>query len=142
MTMSDKKHHHEEAAIRKLDEEWSDAAQKKDLDKVITFYATNGSVVWPGDPAAHGHAAIRERWGAAIKSTPNLYLEFEPTHIEISSGGDLASDFGVVYFAPNVKPDDIQNVGKYLVVWQRQHGTWKVLYDCYNMNGTNNPVNQ
>jgi ketosteroid isomerase-like protein len=45
-----------------------------------------------------------------------------------------------VYFAPNAKPDDTQNVGKYLVVWKREHGTWKVLYDCWNMNGTVNPV--
>lgn len=54
----------------------------------------------------------------------------------------MACDFGVVCFAPHVKPDDTANVGKYLVVWQRQHGTWKVLCDSYNMNGTNSPVNQ
>src|ERR1700743_11044 len=138
--MSDKKHQHEEAAIKKLDAEWSDAAQKKDLDRVITFYATDGSVVWPGDQAAKGHAAIRARWEAAYKSTPNLYLRFEPTRIEVSDSGDLASDFGVVFFAPNVPPTDTENVGKYLVVWQKQHGAWMVLYDCYNMNGSNNPV--
>lgn len=142
MTVTGKKHHAEEAAIRKLDAEWSEAAQKKNLDRVITFYATDGSVVWPGAPAAHGHTAIRASWEAAYKSTPNLYLRFEPTHIQISDSGDLASDFGVVFFAPNVPPTDTDNVGKYLVVWQKQHGAWKVLYDCYNMNGTNNPVNQ
>jgi uncharacterized protein (TIGR02246 family) len=140
--MSDRKHHHEEAAIRKLDAEWSQAAQDKDLDRVITFYATDGSVVWPGDPAAKGQAGIRARWEAAYKSTPELYLRFEPTHIEISDSGDLASDFGVVYFAPNPKPDDTDNIAKYLVVWQKQNGTWKVLYDCWNTNGNSNPINQ
>jgi uncharacterized protein (TIGR02246 family) len=140
MMMHDKKPHSDEAVIRALDAEWSKAARDKDVDRVMTFYATDGSVVWPENQAAKGHAAIRERWEAAYKATPDLYLEFKPTHIEIASGGDMASDFGAVHFAPHAKPDDAQNVGKYLVVWWRQHGTWKVLYDCYNMNGSNNPV--
>lgn len=140
--MPSKKRHPDEAVIRALDAEWSKAARDKDIDRVLTFYATDGSVVWPENQVAKGHPAIRKRWKAAYDATPDLYLEFEPTHIEIASGGDMASDFGVVYFAPDVKPDDTQNVGKYLVVWQRQHGAWKVLYDCYNMNGTNNPVKQ
>jgi uncharacterized protein (TIGR02246 family) len=142
MTMSDKKHHAEEAAIRKLDKEWSKAAHAKDLDRVMAFYATDASVLWPASPIARGHAAIRKVWEAAYKSTPDLFVEFHPTHIEISESGDIAVDFGVVCFAPHVKPDDTDNVGKYLVVWQRQHGAWKVLCDSYNMNGTNNPVNQ
>ena len=46
----------------------------------------------------------------------------------------MAVDFGVVYFAPNPKPDDLENIAKYLVVWKREHGHWKVLYDCWNYN--------
>ena len=42
--MPDKKHHAEEAAIRALDAEWSKAAHDKDIDRVIAFYATDGSV--------------------------------------------------------------------------------------------------
>jgi ketosteroid isomerase-like protein len=61
-------------------------------------------------------------------------LDFKPTHIEVASGGDMAFDFGVVYFAPNPKPDDLENIAKYLVVWKREHGHWKVLYDCWNYN--------
>jgi ketosteroid isomerase-like protein len=140
--MSDNKHHAEEAAIRALDKEWSKVAHAKDIDRVIAFYATDATVLWPANPIARGHAQIRKVWQAAYQSTPDLYVEFHPTHIEISSGGDMACDFGVVCFAPHVKPDDIENVGKYLVVWQRQHGTWKVLCDSYNMNGTNSPVKQ
>jgi ketosteroid isomerase-like protein len=56
----------------------------------------------------------------------------EPTHIEIA--GDLASDFGLVHFAPGAKPKDVKNTAKYLVVWKREHGTWKVFYDCWNWN--------
>jgi uncharacterized protein (TIGR02246 family) len=136
-----KKHDPDEAAIRALDAEWSKAARARDVDRVMTFYAKDGSVVWPEQPVAKGHPAIRASWKKAYKTSPKLYLEFKPTHIEIAGGRDMASDFGAVYFAPHVKSNDTRNVGKYLVVWKREKGTWKVLYDCYNMNGTNNPVN-
>jgi uncharacterized protein (TIGR02246 family) len=140
MTMSTKRPDTDEATIRALDAEWSKAAHAKDVERVISFYAKDGSVVWPENQAARGHAAIRARWEAAYESTPDLWLEFKPSHIEVASGRDMASDFGEVYFAPHAKPDDTQNVGKYLVVWKREQDTWKVLYDCYNMNGTFNPV--
>jgi len=133
-----KKRDPDEVAIRALDAEWSKAAKAHDIDRVITFYARDGSVVWPGQPVATGHRAIRASWNKAM--SPDLYLEFKPTHIEIASGRDMASDFGAVYFKAGVKPTNTEFVGKYLVVWKREKGAWKVLYDCYNMNGTNDPL--
>jgi uncharacterized protein (TIGR02246 family) len=129
-----KNHDAEEAAIRALDAEWSKAATAKNLDHVMKFYATDGSVVWPDQPPAKGHAAIRASWEKIYKAAPDMYLDFKPTRIEIASGGDVASDFGVVHFAPHAKPDDRKNTAKYLVVWKREHGAWKVLYDSWNWN--------
>ena len=135
-----KEHHQDEQAIRKLDAEWAKAAQAKDFDRVVSFYATDGSVVWPSGPAAKGHAAIRAAWEKTYKDLKDPYLDFKPTHIEVASGGDMAVDFGVVYFAPNPKPDDPKNIAKYLVVWKREHGHWKVLYDCWNYNHMDDPA--
>ncbi|MEA2837182.1 MAG: hypothetical protein QOD89_1732 [Bradyrhizobium sp.] len=131
--MSKKKHDPDEAEIRALDAEWSKAAIAKKMDQVVKFYASDGCVVWPGQPAAKGHAAIRAAWDSYM-DVPGMYVDFEPTHIEVSSGGDMATDFGLVHFAPGAKPDDIKHTAKYLVVWKREHGTWKVLYDCWNWN--------
>jgi uncharacterized protein (TIGR02246 family) len=124
----------DKAAIRALDAEWSKAATANDFDRVVKFYAKDGSVVWPDQPIATGHKAIRASWKKAFNDAPGMYLDFKPTHIEISSGGDMASDFGLVHFAPNAKPGDTQNTAKYLVVWKREKGAWKVLYDSWNWN--------
>ena len=129
-----KKHNPEEAAIRKLDAQWSKAATAKNMNKVMKFYATDGSVVWPDQPPAKGHQAIRASWESYFKATPDMYLDFKPTHIEIAAGGGMATDFGEVHFAPHAKPNDPNNTAKYLVVWKREHGTWKVLYDSWNWN--------
>ena len=136
--MSRKKPDPDEAAIRALDAEWSKAATAataENVDPVVKFYATDGSVVWPNQKLAKGHAAIRARWKKMFKATPGLYVDFQPTHIEIGSGRDMASDFGVVHFKPNAKPNDTRNTAKYLVIWKRERGTWKVFYDSWNWNG-------
>jgi ketosteroid isomerase-like protein len=130
--MSKKKHDPDEAEIRALDAEWSKAAIAKNLDQVMKFYASDGSVVWPDYPPAKGHAAVRTAWNKLYLDVPEMYLDFEPTHIEVS--GDLASDFGLVHFAPGAKPDDVKNTAKYHVIWKREHGVWKVFYDCWNWN--------
>jgi uncharacterized protein (TIGR02246 family) len=132
--MSKESHDQHEQAIRKLDAEWASAAQAGDIDRVITFYATDGSVVWPDKPVGRGHAAIRTQWEEAYKEAPDLYVDFKPTHIEVASGGEMAVDYGIVYFKRDAKPDDPANVAKYLVVWKREHGHWKVLYDSWNYN--------
>jgi len=129
-----RKHDPDEAAIRALDAEWSKAATAKDVARVVQFYAKDGSVVWPDQPVATGHKAIRASWKQAYKATPKMYLDFKPTHIEISGGRDMATDYGLVHFAPNAKPGDTQNTAKYLVVWKRQNGAWKVAYDSWNWN--------
>src|SRR6185437_4456895 len=44
----------DEATIRGLDSAWSRAAAAKDLDKAISYYATNGSLLVPDAPIATG----------------------------------------------------------------------------------------
>ena len=115
----------EQTAIAKLDADWSKAAKAKDVDKVVGYYSKKGSVVWPGQKARHGTRAIRAAWKKAYKEDPNLSLSFAPERIEIASGGDIALDFGGVSFGGDAS-------AKYLVVWKREKGGWKVLYDCWN----------
>jgi uncharacterized protein (TIGR02246 family) len=134
VAMPKKKRDPDEAKIRALDAEWGKAATAKKLDQVVKFYAKEGSVVWPDQKPAKGLKAIRKSWEKAYKTTPDVYLDFEPIHIEISSGRDLASDYGYVHFAPGAKPGDTGNTAKYLVVWKRERGAWKVLYDSWNRN--------
>lgn len=114
-------------AIAKLDAAWSKAAKKKDVESVVAFYASKGSIVWPGQKARHGTKAIRAAWEKAYQEDPKLSLSFAPERIDIASGGDLAVDFGSVSFGPDAS-------AKYLVVWKRENGAWKVLYDCWNSN--------
>lgn len=125
---------HDEDEIRQLDASWGDAASSGKLDAVISFYAPQGSVVWPGAPAAHGTDNIRTAWQGIFGQFKGLSLTFTPDCIDISHDGSMAADFGQVRFAYDTPQGRVEQQAKYVVVWTRVHGAWKVLYDCYNMN--------
>ncbi|GAC1556002.1 MAG: hypothetical protein NVS2B5_17170 [Beijerinckiaceae bacterium] len=128
-------HSSDEKTIRKLDAAWGDAACKKDLEAVAAFYAPNASLVWPGAPAAHGTAKIRAAWTELLK-IPGLTLRFTPERIDIARDADIAVDFGRVDFKHDTEKGQVEEISKYVVVWKKMNGTWKVLYDCYNANTT------
>lgn len=128
------KHKSDETAIRRLDEEWGKAATAKNLEAVVGFYAHDGSLVWPGAPAAHGTQHIRASWKEMMDTTPGLKLRFTPERIVISDDASLASDFGKVEYGHEVDGKPVMEIAKYVVVWRKEKGSWKVLYDSYNLN--------
>ena|ERR1035437_590671 len=121
-------------AIRKLDVEWGRAATQGDLKAVVEFYARDGSVVWPDTPAQHGTAKIRAAWKSVYAAYKGLTLKFTAERIDIAQSGDVAVDFGKVAFGYIGPKGRVMNIGKYVVVWKKVNGAWKVLYDSYNMN--------
>jgi uncharacterized protein (TIGR02246 family) len=120
----------EEARIRALDAEWSKAAQGKDVEKAIGYYADDGVMLAPGAPAARGKQAIEKAWTAMLSPAGNA-LSFQPTSIEVARGGDLAYDLGTYELTMAGKNGKAQTMkGVYVVVWQKQPGgQWKVLLD-------------
>ncbi|MEP6620057.1 MAG: SgcJ/EcaC family oxidoreductase [bacterium] len=133
--MTDANQAADEKAIRDLDEKWGDAATAHDLEGVVSFYAPDGSLVWPDTPAVHGTAGIRSAWKEMYDTMPGLGLRFVADTITISASGDLAADFGAVHLTMD-GPDGkkVSDVAKYVVTWQKLNGEWKVLYDVWNEN--------
>src|SRR5262245_14344519 len=132
--MQAERHRADQAAIRRLDEEWGKAATDKKLDVVVGFYAHDGSLVWPDIPPVHGIAQIRTTWKGMLDSTDGLNLRFTPERIVVSDDASLASDFGKVEFAQILKGKRVMQIAKYVVVWRKEKGSWKVLYDSWNQN--------
>jgi ketosteroid isomerase-like protein len=123
----------DEAAIRKADASWSHAAETKDLDKCISFYADDASVFPFNAPIATGKDQIRMLW-SHLMSMPGFSLTFSPTKIEASRARDIAYETGTF----ELKSDDAQGkptttVGKYVVVWKKApNHEWKAVADIFN----------
>lgn len=117
--------------LMKLDEEWSKAASKKDLETLISMYAEDGNAYPPNEPAAKGRTAVRKVW-STLFSDPSVNISWKTTKAETS--GDLGyttAAYEVSFNGPDGKP--AKDVGKCLCVWKKQKdSSWKALHDMWN----------
>jgi uncharacterized protein (TIGR02246 family) len=122
-----------ENRIRALDSEWSQAAQSKDVDKMVSYYSDDASAFPFNAPIATGKEQIRELW-SALMAKPGFSLSFAPTKIDVAKSNDLAYEAGTF----ELKMNDAQNNptttnGKYVVCWKKLcKGEWKVQFDIFN----------
>jgi uncharacterized protein (TIGR02246 family) len=120
-------------AILELERRAREAAEAKDLERYVSFYADDASLFWPGAPMVTGRAAIRE-FMRAFLSMPAFSLSFETAKVEVSRAGDLAYSYGTNKVTL-VDPigNRMKDRGKYLTVYRKQpDGTWKVMADMGN----------
>ena len=124
----------EEQAIRALDDQWNAAIAKKDVEACVSFYATDGTAMWPDAPAARGADAIRAAWTEMFKA-PNLKLVLTPEEIRIAQAGDIAIDVGKAQADMDTpQGGHVMETAKYVVVWKKMNGAWKAQYDIFNSN--------
>ncbi|MGZ4815353.1 MAG: YybH family protein, partial [Terriglobales bacterium] len=123
-----------EQKIRDLDKAWSQAAQSKDLDKAVSYYADDASVLPFNAPIATGKDAIHEVW-QHLMSLPGFSLTFAPTKINVAKSGDMAYEIGTFELRTNdPQGNPTTTDGKYVVTWKKINTQWKVEADIFNTN--------
>ena len=121
----------DEAAIHAAVKDWSAAAQAKDADKFVSFYAEDATILLEGSPDFTGKAAIREAIGGMMQD-PNFALSFAADKVVVARSGDLAYETGTYSMTvSDAKKKPATQEGHYVVVWQKQaDGTWKAVQDA------------
>ena len=122
-----------EAAIRALDEQWSAAAAKNDVDATVSFYAPDAVLLAANAPIVKDPKGIRDIWGGLLG--PNTALSWKVTKVEVAKSGDL----GYLYGTYELTLKDIAGgqptyeTGKLVEIWRKQpDGKWKCIVDTYN----------
>lgn len=121
-----------EKSIRDLDARWSAAASAKDLDKLVSYYASDATVLPPNAPAANTAAAIRAVWKHDLDSM--VSGGWKANHVVVSTSGDMVWVTGTYdWSAKDKSGKSVTDKGKYLEVFQKQaDGSWKCSADCWN----------
>lgn len=97
-----------------------------DAQAVAELYTEDAEVIAPGAPVARGRSAIAAAWQKAIDSGVKD-LTLNTANVESSS--DLACETGIVRL---VAKDGGITEGRYVVVWKRTDGKWKLYRDIWN----------
>ena len=123
----------DEAALRKLDDEWSKAAGASDVEKTVSYYTDDALVMPPNSPVLQGKEAARGMWKAMF-SMPGYGGGWKATKVEVSRSGDMGwvtGNYEITETDASGKP--MTDKGKYLEVWKKQaDGSWKCVADMFN----------
>lgn len=120
----------DKATIDKLNDAWMAAFNKGDAATVAAMYADDAYVLPAGGEMVKGRAAIEAFWRQAAQQLGNAKL----TSVDVQPlGPDAAREVGNVTLETKTQPAQ-QIVGKYVVVWRKIAGDWKLATDIWNSN--------
>ena len=120
----------EVAAIRKLDRSWQQALTSKDAATISNLYASDAVQMSANTPKVVGREAIR-KWLDGWLPGPNVST-FAIDTIEVAASGEIAYDRGTFHFSADTPQGHVDDVGKYLTIWKKIGGEWKVIADIDN----------
>ena len=98
-----------------------------DAKRTAANYTDDAQILAPQHPAIQGKAAIIAFFNANIDKD----LSFENDTNWSVARGDVGIEQGV-YIVRNVRVGENVETGKYIRIWKRTHGTWKLYRDMYS----------
>jgi len=130
----------EEAAIRKADAQWVKAAQTKQVDAWVAFYADDAAVLPPNDKLATTKESIRKSVSELL-ALPGLTISWQPTRVEVARSGDLGYLYGAYELSmKDARGKPATDRGKIVEIWRKQaDGNWKCIVDTWNSDLPSHP---
>lgn len=103
------------------------AAHDRDIDKLISFFAEEASVLPSSGPVVHGKDQVRQFWSPLL-ANPSYNLSWRYTGLEVGKLGDMAYETGTYEMTlADPKGRLMTSRGKFLIVWKKlPSGQWKI----------------
>ena len=120
----------EAEVLAQIANQFSAAYMRADVEEMVSLY-TDDAVIFPNNmDFIRGRDAIQKYW--ALGPGRRIILH-KITPVEIRFSGDMAYDFGMYEISGS--NDEVTwgpNYGKYVIVWKRVDGSWKMHVDIWN----------
>ncbi len=118
----------DKSAIEKLNDTFSQASNKGDFATLSGMYTQDATLMPPQADTVRGRDAIQTFWKAAGEQVGDIKL----TTVDVKPlGTDAAREIGT--FTLKTRGQQQQEVvGKYVVIWQKEDGDWKLATDIWN----------
>lgn len=124
---------HEKKQILKNIAAFSNAYINGDYETLANSYTTDGKIFPDRQDIVEGRAPLQDWW--TIKNGSKI-LDHKVTPTEIKFLGDYAYDFGYYQGQSQSKEGEkFDFKGKYVIVWKKVNGEWKIYLDIWNRLG-------
>jgi ketosteroid isomerase-like protein len=126
----------EKDAIQNNEDQWTIALQTRDVEKIVSYYATEAVSMRPNQPIYIGLNAIRNGTETMLADTTLLFDTYtgKVDAIEVSVAGDMAYSYGHDELMVKTKDGLVKDEGKWVDIWKKLDGQWKVMVSCGNSN--------
>jgi uncharacterized protein (TIGR02246 family) len=106
-----------------------EAFRRKDAEQIAAGFTVDGRFLAPNAPIAVGRAAIAAHW-RLMMALPNVTARWGSTYVEAARSGELAYELGTYDLAFDADGGRFEDQGKYVVVWRKEEGAWKIAADA------------
>ncbi|HEY5745529.1 MAG TPA: SgcJ/EcaC family oxidoreductase [Chryseolinea sp.] len=124
--------------LMQLSREWSQSASKHDVEKTLSYWADDATLISAGDPMLKGKAAIRQMVEESFKD-PSFQISWEPQQVEIAQSGELGYLLEKTTITANDSTGNpVTHLYNSVSVWKKQaDGAWKNVVDILSPEGAN-----
>lgn len=119
----------DEQAIRSLSKNWLELTKKNDVAACAALFADDGVSYGMNQEPFVGPAAIKKHFSDMHDKNPKEMVDWSTDRVEVSSSGDLAVEYGKFNVTGLGKDGKESDYGKYLTVYRKVNGVWKVAAD-------------
>ena len=117
-------------AINAISKQWVDAFNRGDAAAVAALYTEEAKRLPPNSPMIIGMESIQAYIQTALDAGAG---DLQVTLIELHVNGDMAYEVGE--YTLTIQPEEgeaISDNGKYVEIWKRVNGSWKIKADIFN----------
>ena len=115
------------AAIDAANKQFMDAFSRADAAAIATLYVEDGQLLPPGAEPVDGRDAIEMFWRGTL-ALPVREMQLHT--VEISGAGPDVSELGRYVIVGD--DGNTLDSGKYIVIWKRETGGWRIYRDIWN----------
>ena len=117
--------------LNKLAEAFAEAFNEKDAARIAEFYAEDAVVMPPDQPVVRGRRNIEAYYTRGFRQNIQDFRLF-PIESAIAGGQAFEAGRSSLSGRQDAAADLITKRGKYVVIYKRIHGQWKIAYDIFN----------
>ncbi len=120
------------ADIQEANDNFMNLFNAGDVDQFVTIYTDDARLLPPNSPVVTGKENLKAFWGGMMAAgiTPKL------TTVSATGHGKTAIEEGVVEILAG---DQVVDNAKYLVIWKKVKGEWKMHQDIWNSSNPQPP---
>lgn len=118
-----------QAEIAAINRQFEDAARKGDLDRLASLYTADAVALPPDGPVVKGRDGIKQMWGSIAQQIG--LKDVRLTTLDFEQAGDTGYEVGEA----TLTVSSGTAVVKFVVVWKRVDGQWRLHRDIWNTKG-------